>query len=326
MAQLSRAAEIVASMILDSESAFAAKPSHGTLRGIDVYPATTLLRTIQFSMDKYEQVTGEPMCSPEKACLFREKIYWSKFFRPMVLPTPADKLAAYSTLPVNAKLQVKEPPKVWQSAHTTLPDNDLVPPGNYYLKTNHASSTHQRVVYPLRPEQRSALEIKAKKWLQWNFGWKGGEWWYSSIRRRLFLEKELDLPQDYPGEFKFHTMNGRVTHLHVNWQTPEGRATSIYDRDLTFLDLTYKKWPNCRRKLSSRVADLAAIAEELARGFDYVRVDLYLDRDDTIWFGELTFSPANARGRYSSREFEIACCKTWDIGKYLRSEPFSRPV
>jgi hypothetical protein len=319
MAQLSRAAKIVAGMMHDSQSAFATRAPLGMLRGIDVYPTTTLIRTIEVGLDKYEQVTGEPMCSPEKACLFREKIYWSKFFRPMVIPTPADKLAVYSMLPINAKLQVKEPAKIWRSAQTTLPGNDHIPPGNYYLKTNHASSTYEKIVFPLRAEQRSALEIKAKKWLQWNFGWKSGEWWYSSIQRRLFLEKELDLPQDYPGEFKFHTINGRVTHLHVNWQTPDGRATSIYDRDLTFLDLTYKKWPNCRRSLASRIADLAAIAEELGRGIDYVRVDLYLDRNNLVWLGELTFSPANARGHYSSREFEIACCRDWDVGKYLRA-------
>ena len=51
---------------------------------------------------------------------------------------------------------------------------------------------------------------------------------------------------------------------------------------------------------------------------DYVRVDVYLDRDDTIWLGELTFAPANALARYSSREFEIACCQDWDVSKYLR--------
>ena len=167
-------------------------------------------------------------------------------------------------------------------------------------------------------DRRAVLEATAKTWLQWNFGWKGGEWWYSTIRPCLFLEEELDLPDDHPGEFKFHTVNGRVTHFHVNWFTPEGRSTSIYDRDLAFLDLRYKKWPSARKELRSKVADLISVAEELAKGIDYVRVDLYLDRNETIWIGELTFAPANALGRYSSREFEIACCEGWDISTYLR--------
>jgi hypothetical protein len=316
---LSRAAEIVGRMLLDPQSAFTAKPSRGTLRGIDIYPAGTLIRVIAGRLDEYQRVTGEWMPDPGKSILLREKIFWANFFRPMAIPTPADKLAVYSLLTADAKLRVKEPPKVWQGMRATLPNNDLVPPGSYYLKANHASQTSEKLMFPLDAERRAALEAKGKKWLQWRFGWKVGEWWYSTIRPCLFLEKELDLPIDHPGEFKFYTVNGRVTHLHVNWFTSEGRSTSVYDRDLAFIDVRYKNRPSARRKLRSKVADVTPVAEEIAKGTDYVRVDLYLDRNDTIWIGELTFAPASALGRYSSREFEIACCQDWDISKYLRA-------
>jgi len=316
---LSRAAEIIGTMMLDPQSAFVAKPSEGMLRGIDVYSAGTLMRVIASGLDKYELATGERMPDPKKAILLREKVFWSKFFRPMAIPTPADKLAVHSLLPPDSRSRVNEPPKVWRGFRARLPNNDLVPPGRYYLKSSHASQTFERVTFPLDRDQRAALEAKASKWLQWNFGWKTGEWWYSTIQPCLFLEKELDLPDDYPGEFKFHTVNGKVTHLHANWFTSEGRSTSIYDRDLAFIDLRYKKWPSARRALGSNVADLIPIAEGLAKGTDYVRVDLYLDRNETIWIGELTFAPANGMGRYSSREFEISCCEGWDISKYLRA-------
>ena len=257
---LSRAAEILGRLMLDPESIFAAKPAQGTLRGIDVYPAGPLVRVIAACLDKYEHATGEPMPDPEKATLLREKIFWSNFFRPMTIPTPADKLAVYSMLPMDAKLRVKEPPKVWQSERASLPDNNIIRAGSYYLKPNHASKAYQRVVYPLEGNQRVALEAKAKKWLHSIWGWKGGEWWYSMIKPRLFLEKELDLAEDHPGEFKLHTVNGRVTHFHVNRVTPEGPSTSIYDRDLNLLDLRYKGRPNIRQKLRSKVADVIAIA------------------------------------------------------------------
>jgi TupA-like ATPgrasp len=320
--QLSRAAKIVSRMRLDPLSAFSARPPQGALRGIDVYPAETLVRAIAYSLHRYEQATGEQVPDPERATLLREKIFWSKFFRPMQIPTQADKLAIYSMLSTQAKSYVQEPPKIWQSDKPELPSNDSIQAGNYFLKTNHACSTNERVIFPLDAEQRAALQAKVKKWLQWDFGWRRGEWWYTTIQRRLYLEKELNLPEQHPGEFKFHVVNGEVTHLHVNWYTPEGRSTSIYNRDLTFLDLRYKHWPNARKTLCSRISDLVAVAEELATGIDYVRVDLYLDQNDTVWLGEFTFSPSNAVGRYSSRGFESECCRDWDMVKYLR--PTSR--
>jgi hypothetical protein len=177
------------------------------------------------------------------------------------------------------------------------------------------------VIYPVKEKRRAKLETRAQSWLRKRYGWGWGEWWYSTIEPRIFLEKELDLPEDRPGEFKFYAVNGKITHLHAKWQLAEGKATSVYDRDLGFLDLIYRGRPNARQKLPSRVADLASIAEELGQRIDFVRVDLYLDRNDEVWLGELTFAPTNGFGKYSSREFEVECCKEWDFSKYLHSEP-----
>jgi hypothetical protein len=173
----------------------------------------------------------------------------------------------------------------------------------------------------VKEQRRATLETKARSWLQKRYGWGWGEWWYSTIQPRIFLEKELDLPEDRPGEFKFYSVNGNITHLHTKWQRAEGKATSVYNRDLEFLDLTFKGYPNAPQKLPSRIADLASIAEKIGQGIDFVRVDLYLDRNDEVWIGELTFSPANGLGRYSSREFEVECCKEWDFSRYLHPEP-----
>ena len=322
----SRASEVICRLLSDRHSAFAIDPARGTLRGIDVYSVRDLIRTLEKSLSSYERATGEPACDPEKALLLREKIFWSKFFRPMSIPTPADKLGAYAMLPAEIKQHVKEPSKIWHSTQPSLPLNGLVPAGAYYLKVNNSSHKYARVVYPVEENHRVALESKARRWVRQRYGWKWGEWWYSTIKPHVFMEKELPLPVDQPGEYKFYVVRGTVSHLHVKWPIAEGVATSLYDRDLCFMDITYKGRPSVRRKLPSAIADLASIAEDIGRTIDFVRVDLYLDRNGEVWFGELTFAPSNGVGRYSSREFEIECCKQWDFARYLYPQQPQAPI
>jgi hypothetical protein len=313
----SRGAAIAGRLIQDPRSAFAVDQAPGTWRGIDVYPTRELIQAIDESLKRYSQAHGEPAPDPEKASLLREKMLWSKFFRPMAIPTPADKLAAYSMLSPEAKRLVKEPPKVWRSTQGRLPFNEQIAPGAYWLKLNNSCGANMRVVFPINEKNRAWLEGLTTPSLEKKYGRPWGEWWYCLIKPRLFLEKELDLPKDPPSEFKFYVVNGRISHLHVKWPTDEGEATSVYDRDLKFLDVKYKGRPNARRKLASRVADVAAIAEQLTQGMDFVRIDLYLDRNDEIWFGEYTYAPADGLASYSSREFEAECCREWDVGAYL---------
>jgi hypothetical protein len=67
---------------------------------------------------------------------------------------------------------------------------------------------------------------------------------------------------------------------------------------------------------------LYATAEAASAESDFVPVDLYLDRDNEIWFGELTLSPDAGYARYGSRDFEVQTRKDWNLVQYLYpSEP-----
>jgi hypothetical protein len=141
----SRIAEVIGRLVANPDSAFSFNPPPGTLRGIDFYPFRALLRSMARALHQYKETTGEAMSVPEKAMILAEKIFWSKFFRPMLLPSPANKLTAYSLLPQKARQRLKQPPKVWQSSQLPLPSNDAVPAGSYYLKTNNGSTLNAKV-------------------------------------------------------------------------------------------------------------------------------------------------------------------------------------
>jgi hypothetical protein len=59
------------------------------------------------------------------------------------------------------------------------------------------------------------------------------------------------------------------------------------------------------------------VAEALAEGMDFVRVDLYSDLKSRIRFGELTFTPGNANSRFSDFRFD-----QW-LGSQFRAGPIN---
>ena len=57
---------------------------------------------------------------------------------------------------------------------------------------------------------------------------------------------------------------------------------------------------------------MLAIAAQLGRPFDYMRVDLY-DDNGVIKFGELTPYPASGLGRFIPASFDTELGKAWTL-------------
>jgi hypothetical protein len=53
------------------------------------------------------------------------------------------------------------------------------------------------------------------------------------------------------------------------------------------------------------------IAERLSKPFEFVRIDLYIGKDDVIYFSEFTFTPSGGN-RFYSMEREKEFGKLWD--------------
>jgi len=49
--------------------------------------------------------------------------------------------------------------------------------------------------------------------------------------------------------------------------------------------------------------EMVALAEILSTGFSFVRVDFYY-ANNTVYFGEMTFTPANGRKRLIPNEYD----------------------
>src|SRR5690606_18553919 len=97
----------------------------------------------------------------------------------------------------------------WESHVSTLPANEHVAPGTYYLKANHGSDMFERVNFPISNTQRQALEVKAHGWLKSKFGFNHGEWWYNAFEPKIFLEHSITGNEDSIS-WNFYVINGRI--------------------------------------------------------------------------------------------------------------------
>jgi len=174
-------------------------------------------------------------------------------------------------------------------AHFADIDFDALPSA-FVIKTNHDSGT-VIIVRDKASFDRAAAEVQIESALRRPFGWENGEWAYSYIPPRVFVEELLDPDSDVPpADYKFHCVGGHATH-----------AVFIYDRGRTPKSQRIRRdgTPEVRKRRKTMYAQgsafqkppewdaMVALADTLGKDFKLVRVDLYLS-GGRIYVGELT--------------------------------------
>lgn len=156
-----------------------------------------------------------------------------------------------------------------------------------YVKCTHDSGSARlaRNGVELRAAQTFAESRLGKP-----YGVDKGEWAYEFVRARIMTEEALAANTDY----KFHCVHGRVAWVQVIWDRGVQTKEAIFSPDgaVTGLHMD-EKMIHCPDQSQNPGGmawrELTTLAESLARGWRYVRVDLYWT--GRPWFGELTFWP-----------------------------------
>ncbi len=118
---------------------------------------------------------------------------------------------------------------------------------------------------------------------------------YDLIPRKVVCEEFIDDGSGgFPTDYKFMCIHGKV-HCILVCSGRESGHTSYLPYSMDWKPLyNYYKGETSKIALASRPSNLEemiGIAERLAHMTDFVRVDLY-SNGSTIWFGELTLTPA----------------------------------
>lgn len=193
-------------------------------------------------------------------------------------------------------------------------------PNSFVLKCTHASGWNE-IVYDKKAWDKEASRKKFHKWLKSDYGKKTTEPHYSKIKGRILIEEFIGTKDALPTEYKIHVYNGKARYLYVVTGRGKDIRYNHYYIDWTHVPgAQFNGWKETDKPLQkpNNLAEMARIAEKLANGFPFVRVDLY-DIDGRIYFGEMTFTPAKGTLIFDDDKTDFEQGEWLDIRKEMSS-------
>jgi hypothetical protein len=293
--------------------------SAGNLRGVDFYPWKDLISALVRGAVMFKITNGyvPNLASPTS---FNEHIFARKFFAPLPMPSLADKLAAKDHVEVRLGQEFL-PSVAWIGDDVGGFFEAKPSSGRYVLKANNGYGSNLFLSLPGDlSTKRGEIERQAKSWLTTRFGYDTGEWQYCTFRPKLFLEEFIDFNGvETPDDYKFFCFQGRACLIEIDVNRFTQQRTAFYTPDWIHIPVAYRHAPiQCARPRN--LQDMIRIAEAIAEGMEFARVDLYSDRKSRIRFGEITFTPGNACLRFSDFKLD-----TWLGGQFGKNLKHSMP-
>lgn len=257
-------------------------------------PEKTYIRKLFKEILKYDLNLNDPKT-------LNEKIQWIKLYDRTDLRTLcADKFAVRKHIKnrIGEKYLI---PLLYQTENindiypSNLPDEPFV------IKTNHDSGG-VILVQDKNIIDWSDVRGQLLKKLETNFYYPGREWQYKNIKPCIIVEKLLlDEDNNIPSDYKLHCFNGKLRFTQIDTERFENHERHLHDLDWNLINCQwiYKSGRGVEKpELFDKMKELS---EELAKDFDYARIDLY-NIGEKIYFGEITFTPESGWGLISPRE------------------------
>ncbi len=134
----------------------------------------------------------------------------------------------------------------------------------------------------------------------------------------IIIEEFLGDPESGPPtDYKFHCFHKQDGSfdcvIHVVSDRLVDRRQSFFDQNFTHIDMEFlgRVAHDTPPERPATLNDMLRIAEELSRGFDYIRVDLY-STDEGIVFGEMTPFHQAATAPLVPREWDVRLGAMWE--------------
>ena len=185
-------------------------------------------------------------------------------------------------------------------------------PNKFVIKSTHGSG-QLAIVRDKNSVDMKALKAKAETWLKSTYAFHSGfEMHYQNIIPRLIIEELVDGIDGDLYDYKVMCFNGKPEFIWVDTDRFKGHRRTLFDLDWNRLPVKYhhqvsdKKIPKPRQ-----LKKLLEISEKLSAGFTLCRCDFYILPDESIKFGELTFTSASGIDRFDPISFD------YELGKKL---------
>ena len=192
-------------------------------------------------------------------------------------------------------------PTLWHG--TCLPERyDWARP--FVVKSRHGCN--QTAFVRHGSEDWDAIRGDAAKWTARRYGFWLDEWLYAHVPRGLIVERFVGEDGTLPIDYKLFVFGGRVQYVQVHLGREHAHRWLVFDRDWRCVSLPTLDTPPPPATLPAMIA----AAEELARAFDFVRVDFY-EIGARPLFGEMTFYPGSGLGRFDPVELDDRMGACW---------------
>lgn len=185
-------------------------------------------------------------------------------------------------------------------------------PEEFVAKTSDGGGGSQVFICEKKNEKtKEDLEKNIEKWMSAPKPKKhiAREWAYDNgYPRRIIIEKLLH--EEGKGgkdiiDYKFFCFDGKFKILQIHKDRYIAHKLGFWDENLNFLPGVWILYPCFEEvvELPSNIREMVKVAEKLAEGFPFVRVDLY-NIDGKIYFSELTFYPASGYLKFEPTTFD----------------------
>lgn len=182
-------------------------------------------------------------------------------------------------------------------------------PNKFVLKCTHDSGSIVICKDKRNFDKKAAIQ-KLNEALKRNYYRLTREWPYKNVRPRIIAEPFLsELSSTDLIDYKFFCFNGRAKYC----QVIKDRSTK---ESIDFFDMNWNRQEFIGLNPSVSLHSIAPIekpknfdkmvsfANLLSRDIPFVRVDFY-NLNGKIYFGELTFFPANGMGQFTPEEWNL---------------------
>ena len=201
-------------------------------------------------------------------------------------------------------------------------------PDQFVLKTTHGGGGCGVVVCS---DKTHFDKTKAIKKLQISMHSNAGKTYrekpYLNVPRKIIAEKFIvdDNVRETCGtsdlrDYKFFCFNGKVKCFKIDFNRFVKHQANYYDENCNLLPFGEKDFPrdsSADIKMPPVIDEMKKIAEIIAAGHPFLRVDLYY-ANNHIYFGEITFFPASGFGKIEPVE--------WDsiLGEWINLEMITK--
>ncbi|EOY9126687.1 hypothetical protein KC999_17980 [Proteus mirabilis] len=192
-------------------------------------------------------------------------------------------------------------PILWCGEELTLDVwNNL--PEQFVIKANHGS----KMVRIVNKNNDNFISVynDTEKWKKIDYYKKGREWVYKDLNRKIIVEELINFNSDIPPDYKFFCLNGKVQFVQVDLSRFKSHKRNIYDKNFNLLDVEYQFPKGEHIKKPILYDNAVAIAEDLSKELDFIRVDLYI-LENKIYFGEMTNFPGNCLEKFKPENFDL---------------------